>query len=268
MLIVGVLLAVMLVWFLVSLLFRWRFQFSTRSLLMLVVVVAVPCAWMKTAQDRERQLESSEREALTRINAAGGWVVWSSGNPLGWEWANEIRFDHLTDDELARILPDLNQVAELKCLGLTHTAVTDKSVEHLCDEIRNRKGLPRLYGLYLARTGITDGALRHIEKVAQLRSLTLGETQITDSGLPYLKTLTQLESLGLNNTQISDAGLEHIRDLRQLGELNLGGTSITDASLEVLKGFRQLERLELEGSKVTDKGKRELEEALPHCKIK
>ena len=36
----------MLLWFFVSLLFRWRFQFSIWSLLVLAVVVAVPCSWL------------------------------------------------------------------------------------------------------------------------------------------------------------------------------------------------------------------------------
>ncbi len=32
--------------FVASLLFRWRFQFSIRSLLVLTVAVAVPCSWL------------------------------------------------------------------------------------------------------------------------------------------------------------------------------------------------------------------------------
>jgi hypothetical protein len=42
---VGVAMVLMLVWFGVALVFRWRFQFSLRTLLVLTVVIAVPCSW-------------------------------------------------------------------------------------------------------------------------------------------------------------------------------------------------------------------------------
>ncbi len=42
---VGVVFVVMLLWLIVALVFRRRFQFSIRSLLILVVVVALPFSW-------------------------------------------------------------------------------------------------------------------------------------------------------------------------------------------------------------------------------
>ena len=55
---VGVAMLLMAGWFIVALAFRWRFQFSIRSLLVLTVAVAVPSSWlaveMKEAR-RERQ---------------------------------------------------------------------------------------------------------------------------------------------------------------------------------------------------------------------
>jgi len=42
----GFAMLVMLLWFAVAVVFRRRFQFSIGSLLILVVVVAVPCSWM------------------------------------------------------------------------------------------------------------------------------------------------------------------------------------------------------------------------------
>ena len=43
---VGVAIAIMLGWFVVSLLFRWWFQFSIRSLLVLTIAIALPCSWL------------------------------------------------------------------------------------------------------------------------------------------------------------------------------------------------------------------------------
>ena len=43
---VGLTMLLMLLWLLAALLFRWRFQYSLRSLLLLVVAVAIPCSWL------------------------------------------------------------------------------------------------------------------------------------------------------------------------------------------------------------------------------
>ena len=42
---------------------------------------------------------------------------------------------------------------------------------------------------------------------------------------------------------------------------------MTDAGLEHLKGLMQLQRLVLRNTKVTDAGVRDLQKALPNCKI-
>ena len=43
---VGAVFVLMLLWFMVALVFRRRFQFSLRSLFLLVVVVSIPCSWL------------------------------------------------------------------------------------------------------------------------------------------------------------------------------------------------------------------------------
>ncbi len=71
---VGVILVavvVMLVWGLVCLCLRRRFQFSFRSLLVFVVAVSVPLGWFAWQMDRARR----QREAVTRILELGGTVV-------------------------------------------------------------------------------------------------------------------------------------------------------------------------------------------------
>ena len=60
----------MFFWFLLSLIFGWRFQFSIRSLLLLAVVVAIPCSWLAVEMKRARK----QREAVEEIEKAGGTV--------------------------------------------------------------------------------------------------------------------------------------------------------------------------------------------------
>ena len=58
---VGVAMLLMVVWFAVALIFRWRFQFSMRSLLVLVVVVALPCSWLAVEMKAAREQRTGSR---------------------------------------------------------------------------------------------------------------------------------------------------------------------------------------------------------------
>ncbi len=51
---VGVVVLGMFVWCGVALVFRWRFQFSIRSLMVLVVAVALPCSWLAVGMKRAK----------------------------------------------------------------------------------------------------------------------------------------------------------------------------------------------------------------------
>ena len=295
MLIVGLARAFALVWFVVSLFFRWRFQFSLRSLLLLVVVVAIPLAWMRASQGRVEEDLRAEKEALGHIAAAGGRPAsWVGFGPFDWgPWVAEIGFHgpHFSDERLASMLPHLGRLCGLEGLGLDGTSITDVSVERIVEETRHRRGLRQLDGLHLGHTRVTDAGLGHLKAMyrleslglegtritdaglanlgglRRLRSLWLNDTQITDAGLEHIENLTRLQYLELNGTQITDAGVEHIGKLTRLRYLELNGTHITDAGLEHLRKLTRLQRLEIKNTKVTEAGVGQLEHALPKCEI-
>jgi hypothetical protein len=60
---VGLTLLWMLLWFAAALIFRCRFQYSLRSLFVLVFAVAIPCSWLAT----EMQAARRQRDALIAI---------------------------------------------------------------------------------------------------------------------------------------------------------------------------------------------------------
>ena len=62
---VGLAMVLMFCWFLAALIFRWRFQFSIRALLLLTVVVAVPCSWLAT----EMKQAARQRDAIEHFIA-------------------------------------------------------------------------------------------------------------------------------------------------------------------------------------------------------
>ena len=71
--VVGVAMLVMLLWFLVALVFRWRFQFSVRSLLVLTVAVAVPFSWLAVEMKAARE----QRELFGTFEMAGGMLQYN-----------------------------------------------------------------------------------------------------------------------------------------------------------------------------------------------
>ena len=60
----------MFLWFLAALVFRWRYQFSIRSLLVLTVVVAAACSWLAVKRQQARQ----QQEVAEEIAKVGGTV--------------------------------------------------------------------------------------------------------------------------------------------------------------------------------------------------
>ena len=80
--VVGVAMLVMLLWFIVALVFRWRFQFSIRSLLVLTVAVAIPCSWLAAEMKAARE----QRAVVAEIKSMNLYVTYD------WEVDADGRF--------------------------------------------------------------------------------------------------------------------------------------------------------------------------------
>ncbi len=226
---VGVAALVMPLWWVASLMFRWRFQLGIRSLLTFCLACSTAVSWLAVEGRQARR----QAEVVEWIQKYGGWghydwAVDANGHeipnptPPGSSWLRRI----LGDDFFSAVVQ-----------------------------------------LEFDDPNITDAGLEHLKGVTQLRVLILTDTGVTDAGLEYLKCVTQLRVLGLCGTKITDAGLEHVKELSQLQLLLLAGTKITDAGLEHLKGLTQLRWLYLGGSETTMAGIERLQHSLPNCKI-
>jgi hypothetical protein len=216
---------VMLLWFVVSMIFRWRFQFSIRSLLVLVVAVAVPCSWPAVEMKAAREQRASVEEVKNMHgDVIYDWQVDSGGNLSG----------HSKPPEPAWLLNLLGEdffeaVVELRLWNpLGPAPITDTLLERI-------KGLNELHYLWLENTEITDNGLEYVAGLMQLQSLDLGYTNVTDKGLEKLRGLTELQTLGLRKTQITDTGLQQLAGLSRLRWLDLEGTSVTTAGVKKLK---------------------------------
>src|SRR4029077_18430243 len=116
---------------------RW-FRFSLRSLMLLVVLIAVPIG-LKTNQVRNQRLVVAEIESL------GGHVMWayepSRSEPPGPNW-------------LRRLLGD-DFFAEIYHVTIDNPGVTDETIGSIAE-------LPNLCSLYFESDAVTDEGVARI----------------------------------------------------------------------------------------------------------
>ena len=216
---------------------RW-FQYSVRTLLVVVTLCAVLCSWLAVKmRNAERQ-----REAVAAIHKMGGIVIYDwqvdalgrqlpNAKPFGPAWLRSL----LGDDFFA-------SVAELR---VHSKEFTDALLQDLIPQAKFRR-------VSIDDTNVTDGGLEHLKKLTHLTFLSLGGTQVTDAGLAKLDRLTELQILFLDRTRVTDAGMKHLRRLTKLDRLILRDTDVTGLGLENLTGLTRLQVLDLQSTKITD----------------
>jgi hypothetical protein len=214
---------------------RW-FQFSMRTLLIGVVIVAIPCAWLGRRIDEKRK----ERRAVETIRKLGGAVYYNyemetdfeppqdrhfSAEPYGSGWLRKILGDDFFSDPTVAMV---------------------------------------------AGDDWSDDDLACFEALPTLKSFRLGPAlRITDVGLAHLENLTQLERLCLSSRGITDAALVHVKPMSKLRILLVTmSPSVGDGGLVHLKGLKQLKNLNVRGTAITIEAVAELQKALPNCDIR
>lgn len=107
----------------------------------------------------------------------------------------------------------------------------------------------------LAGEAFTDEAFARILALApRIVGLDLSGTSITDASLIPLATFTSLERLNLSGTAITDAGAPSIGAIGSLRVLNIGRTGLGDSALEILARIESLERLYAWQSRISAAG--------------
>jgi hypothetical protein len=262
---VGVVLGVMLLWWLVALIFRWRFQFSIRTLLVLTLVVALPCSWLAVTMGKAR----TQANAWEEIRKLGGHVGLGP-NPNTPERLYDLFGHHFFREPVQVLLNDskgadaaleyFKQFTAVQQVQLNGSNVSDAGLANL-------KGLTDLQHLSLCDTQVTDAGLDNLKYTPALVNLWLDNTQVSDAGIENFNSLRALKSLLLRHSKVTDAGLVNLKGLTALEQLSLDDTQVTNAGLEDLGGLTELRYLSLLGTKVTDGGVAKLRKALPNCYI-
>jgi hypothetical protein len=245
-------LAVMLLWWLAALVFRWRFQFSIRSLLILVVAIAMPCSWLAVAIQRA----NTQRNLVTQITHATCTIGYD------WEWdatGSYIRSGRLPEPRWLVSLLGADFFETIVLVDCT-TNATDVTLAKIAR-------LGTLQDLSLNGTQVTDDGMERVRQLTELKKLSLWETQIGNRGLEKLAELSSLQELCLYKTHVTDDGLRYLRGMSRLESLSLDGTKVTDAGLCHLEELKQLRELGLIDTSVTETGVTRLRQVLPSCVI-
>ena len=272
---------------------RWL-RFSLRSMLLLVVVIAIPIAW-KVNRARNQRVVVAELEKLNadliydyQIVATNGVRSYDFYAPppgpkwltalLGKEYFVEVRKvcadgAAVTNETLALIakLPDIEQV-ELVNLD-SEPGITDDGLVHFSK-------MQSLQAIVLHSNRISGVGLEHLTGLKRLTTL-MAIGWNTDASLEHVSKLKSLEDLSLIEVRrITEKGLAQIAKLRNLRSLCIGTggwngddsgirdcMNVTESGLANLYELKNLESLTLNTTRVTRIGRDKLQKALPNCQI-
>ncbi|HEY2841914.1 MAG TPA: leucine-rich repeat domain-containing protein [Pirellulales bacterium] len=228
-----------------------RFRFSLRTLLAVVIVVAIPVAWIA----KERRQSAHEEQVAEQLLQYGFVYAELSGpydslelsrkaTPQGWwrDLAREIMGERI-----------------LEIAGPPFPNPTRWPLVSAFNDITPLAGLTKLESLYLRNSQIRD--LTPLAGLTNLQELIIYVNPVSD--LKPLAGLKNLKTLDIRRTPVSD--LKPLASLKNLEGVNINDTQVSD--LTPLAGLTKLKSVSVKRSPVSKGQVEALQKALPNCKI-
>jgi hypothetical protein len=261
-------------------------RFGIRTLLILFIVAAIPLAWSARAVRAIRK----EQWAVQQIKQMPGGVLYDSeydekhwmfsrasgvrnwvGRLLGEEAMNDVTYVYI-GSTMSRT-PGSIEIGGIK------NDVSDRNIPQLQTILAE---FPRLQHLYLQHTRITSAGVRRLQE--EFPAVTIEYESSNDEGYvpriygrygfqwaPGEPLGTKLLGADLRRAEFYDDDLAYFVHYRQycghVETINLRGTTVTDAGLVHLGGLKSLRELDVRDTSVTDEAVKELQKALPECRI-
>lgn len=120
-------------------------------------------------------------------------------------------------------------------------------------------------------TGVSKANDASVAAIAVMKEniahLDLARTAITDAALKTAASFPRLVRLDARKTKITDKGIQQLAECKHLNYLNLYGTEITDAAIPALASMKNLEHVYLWETKISESGVAKLKAALPEAEI-
>ncbi len=234
---VGAAMLLMFAWFAVAVVFRWRFQFSIRSLLLLVVVVALPCSWLGVEIKKARE----QQKAVIALCEAGevfdncyGSPQFTDGNIVGLKPHDNsgLKGSLLLDVDfpgpiwvLDLLERDFFYDTENVYIGAAYRVDRLGRKFEPFDTLDSDASFESLHYFFngpivsdtLPASGdpCDDNLLAKLEYLPRIHCLFVSGPKITDAGLSHIAALTELRSLSLSHTAVTDSGLEQLHGLKK-----------------------------------------------------
>ena len=181
-------------WLIFALVFRLRFQYSLRTLLLFVLCVTFPCCWFATERHQAREQE----RIVDNIVRQGGGLTYG------------YQVDHLGESYWQTDSPPTTPLYLRRVLGeFFFTDVVGVDFGRKVD-LRCLEGLRHLRWLYLYYD-VTDEGLEPLERLTGLELLVVVSPRVTDAGLEHLERLSRLKLLSMEQTAVSDKGIDRLR---------------------------------------------------------
>lgn len=148
---------VALIWFLLEVGIRRRFQFSIRSLLLLMLLTSLVLSWVAVKR-QETKRQQAVAEVISKLGGTVLWDVWDG-----------------SESHPTRIFSEVN------CVDFrSGTHVADAALERL-------KEFPALTELGFTGSDISDAQLEYLEKLPRLREVIITSTKVTPAGVERLQ---------------------------------------------------------------------------------
>ena len=213
---------------------RWL-RFSLRGLMIVVLLMCVPLAWIAQKYSRMRIEDAVVAEILSADGTViypyqktsspnGGFAKDPSQPAPGPKWLRE----HLGE----------NIFASVHCVWL----LTDKFGDELVARLPQ---LDDLEVLSLRSSSLTDSSVDSLLKVSRLEELTLDADHISPQGLNRLSSHPTLRSLSLYGRLASPTQIRQLEPWPSLQELEIHTTMASDKDLSQLAGCKSLRKLAL-----------------------
>jgi hypothetical protein len=162
--------------------FGRRSQFSLRSLLLLVVAVALPLGWLAA----ELRLARRQAAAVAAIYEIDGGSV-----------CHEFEVLYLPPGD-----PRINVTGVIPC---------DRPAPELLCNLLGYDFFSNVEDVKIRVQSVTDSCLERLTALPRLKTLTIEGGEVTDAGLSHFEELTSLQELWLDNTEVTVEGLKILR---------------------------------------------------------
>lgn len=121
------------------------------------------------------------------------------------------------------------------------------------DDVKVVAGFPRLEGLIIRSTEITDAGLRQLPPQPELTRFIVECPLVTEAGLEVISDMDRLRFLTLAGTRVSHLSTFALDRKPQLTDLNLSKTPFASDAVTELKSVPSLQRLDLSETNVDDR---------------